>query len=104
MLAACGEPIDVPEKRERVERKPKEHCGEYRDMEYEDPETGLWWQEMDCVDCYRVFNEEIRRWRRQRLEYTLMWLAARPESIEDAEVDSVLEYLERLKSGAEGTG
>lgn len=35
-----------------------------RDQEYEDTETGLWWSEVDCVDCLRVWHLELLSRRR----------------------------------------
>jgi hypothetical protein len=33
------------------------------DTEFEDPETGLWWLDMDCVNCLSITNARRRCWR-----------------------------------------
>lgn len=62
---------------------------EVRDMEYEDPETGLWWDDMDCVNCLRVTNERRLKRRRERLESWLAWFACHPEAIPDDDADAL---------------
>lgn len=59
------------------------------DTELEDPETGLWWVDMDCVNCLHVTNERRRKRRRERLESWLAWFACHPEAIPDEEADAL---------------
>lgn len=66
------------------------------DTEFEDPETGMWWVDMDCVDCLRVANERRRTRRRQLLEAMLAWFARHPETIPDGDAGSLLGVLEPL--------
>lgn len=62
---------------------------EIHDVEYQDPETGLWWDDMDCVNCLRVTNERRLKRRRERLESWLAWFACHPETIPDGDVDAL---------------
>lgn len=75
VTALCGEPMTIErdpggpssskptDKREDRQIEPKT----VREQEYEDPETGLSWIEMDCVDCLRVWHLELLRQRRKVL-------------------------------------
>ncbi|CAN3128587.1 hypothetical protein ACNUDN_11745 [Mycobacterium sp. smrl_JER01] len=69
---------------------------EPREVDYEDPETGLWWEDMTCVNCLRVTNERRLRYRRETLEALLAWFARHPETIPNADVDALLAVLEPL--------
>jgi hypothetical protein len=57
VTALCGEQITLttdpsqPSKKEAMGHLVADQLSE---TEYEDPETGLWWIDMDCVDCCRV--------------------------------------------------
>lgn len=66
------------------------------DTEFEDPNTGLWWVDMDCVNCLRITNERRRARRREDLEYLLAWFAANPDRIDDKYVDELWGHLERM--------
>lgn len=66
------------------------------ETEFEDPETGMWWVDMDCVNCLRISNDIRRQDRRQALEMLLAWFAAHPEEIPDADGDQLIEILGRL--------
>ncbi|CPY63953.1 Hypothetical protein ERS075643_00007 [Mycobacteroides abscessus] len=67
----CGEVVEIDESRfdygavHEVEdyRAP----GEVRDQEYEDPKTGLWWVEQECVDCLRISNQMASKAKRDEL-------------------------------------
>jgi hypothetical protein len=69
-----------------------------RDQEYEDPATGLWWVEMDCVDCLRVSNAGRLKHRRKLLVTRLRDLAQRADSgeLSIAETDRLLEFTDTL--------
>jgi hypothetical protein len=99
MHAVCGEPIDTPTPERHRRGKPATEPvapQELTDTEFEDPETGLWWRDLDCVDCLRLGNRATAEWQRRRLERLLLHLSVSPEKIDDREVSEVLEYLERL--------
>lgn len=101
VTSLCGEPMtlhrdpktcrskDVP-MTELVEPE------EVRDMEYEDEATGLWWEDMTCVNCLRVTNERRRARRLRVLEALLAWFARHPESIPDDDATDLLTVLEPL--------
>ncbi|KKF01941.1 hypothetical protein [Mycolicibacterium obuense] len=69
---------------------------EVHDVEYEDSETGLWWDDLDCVNCLRVTNERRRNRRRRLLESWLAWFAQHPEAISDSEADALIELFTPL--------
>ncbi|ORB26617.1 hypothetical protein [Mycolicibacterium parafortuitum] len=60
------------------------------ETEFEDPETDMWWIDMQCVDCLRVANECRQANRRRLLEALLAWFAQHPETISDADADALM--------------
>lgn len=60
------------------------------DTEFEDPKTGLWWVDMDCVDCLRVANAQRWSLRQEKLEAMLDWLALHPEAVPDSDIETLL--------------
>jgi hypothetical protein len=74
--------------------------GEVRDQEYEDPDTGLWWVEMDCVDCLRVSNTHQRKYRIRKLltaiTEALATVPANPESWTLEDFEDILRVLNRI--------
>jgi hypothetical protein len=69
-----------------------------RDQEYEDHDTGLWWVEMDCVDCLRVSNAYQLERRRKLVVTRLRDLAQRAGSgeLSIAETDRLIEFTDSL--------
>jgi hypothetical protein len=65
-----------------------------RDQEYEDPETGLWWVNMDCVDCLRVYNATRLDFRRVHLLRKLKQLALDLNSLDAAVVEALISSME----------
>lgn len=65
------------------------------DTEFED-DKGMWWLDMDCVDCLRVANENRRGRRRTLLESWLAWFAAHPEAIPEEESSALYGLFEPL--------
>lgn len=98
ITALCGEPIDISPSETTRGKDITEPTAprEITDTEFEDPTTGLWWLDMDCVDCLRVSNRLVTEWQRRRLEHLLLKLSVHPEKIADDEVSAVLEYLDRF--------
>jgi hypothetical protein len=102
VIALCGEPMEIkvdprrPAKYKKQEMPGNLVAEQLSDTEYEDVETGLWWIDMDCVDCCRVSNQHHRAGQRKCLEELLSWFASHPERIEDADVSELLVHLERL--------
>lgn len=101
VTSLCGEPMTL-------ERDPKTcrskdvpmtkfvEPDEVREMEYQDETTGLWWEDMTCVNCLRVTNERRRARRVQVLEALLAWFARHPESIPDDAATDLLAVMEPL--------
>lgn len=97
VIALCGEPMTVDydpnEPSEEKETAGKIVAKQVSDTEYEDPETGLWWIDMSCVDCCRVSNKHHWAGQRRYLEELLAWFAARPETIDDDQVAPLVAVL-----------
>lgn len=104
VIALRGEPMEIRVDPRQADKYRKEERTGYvvpealSDTEYEDPETGLWWLDMECVDCCRVSNGHRRVQRRLYLEKLLAWYAARPERIDDAKVEDLITMPENLDS------
>lgn len=81
VLGLCGEPMEIMRDPSSVLEEAKQSSYDsdgrqiqpkkVRDQEYEDDETGLWWTEMYCVDCLRVWHLELLRQRRELLAVRL---------------------------------
>ncbi|BDY31451.1 hypothetical protein hbim_05403 [Mycolicibacterium mageritense] len=107
VIALCGEPITLecdprqPSKKKEAETPGYLVADQLSDTEYEDPETGMWWIDMACVDCCRVSNNNHRAHQRKRLELFLANFARSPELIPDSHVGGLIETLEKLYDQAE---
>lgn len=100
LIALCGASAPLPSNAVYVSY---DDCDgfvpeEVRDQEYEDAETGLWWVDMDCVDCLRVANQKRLEWRREDLALRLSKLALEAESLDAATVDQLLAATEFVAS------
>lgn len=72
---------------------------EIRNQEYEDPDKGLWWVEMDCVDCLRLANLWQLKQQRRELLSELLELTAAVERMDPQQVAGIREYVGRLLAG-----
>ncbi|SCX24759.1 hypothetical protein [Mycolicibacterium fluoranthenivorans] len=109
----CGETMKIsrdpggPSASSRADKRDDSQIApkRFRDQEYEDPETGLWWAEVDCVDCLRVWHLELLRQRRVLLaEKTTEFLAALladksgyPKKIDLQTVNSLIEAIDQAQ-------
>lgn len=102
----CGDLIEPPPISDSIPcdaepRKPKFIRERDLDTEYEDPETGLFWRQVDCVNCLRVSNA-LRLERRRKHLKVLMTTAlgelldATETKCYDQHIDSLIEALERV--------
>lgn len=66
------------------------------DQEYEDPETGLWWMELDCVDCLRIANAGRLERQRKLLLTELLEVSALVDTMEAADVAALRDHIARL--------
>jgi hypothetical protein len=104
VVGLCGEPMEMhydPDGPECDRRDPDEllEPAEVRsDQEYEDPETGRWWLDMDCVDCLRIANAIRLDRARQQLMRELMELATRAQELTAGQVMSLREQLKSVRS------
>jgi hypothetical protein len=62
-------------------------------MDYEDTDTGLWWVDLDCVDCLRVSNMKKLARIRNELMRELPHLAARTDDLDASEVAEIRERI-----------
>lgn len=63
---------------------------EFHDVDREDPETGLYWYDGDCVDCLNRWNAMQREEKRNSLRRKLTEVAAAMESLDDRTVEALL--------------
>lgn len=101
MTAMCGDTMEVPSNyKSRSKRADTDGLVSPKrvdwDTEFEDPDTGMWWVDMDCPNCLRLVNEDRVESERERLEYLLAWFAKHPEKIADNDMWELSEHLERL--------
>lgn len=106
VIALCGEPVTIETDPRtwdggkaddnRVRNGGYLVADQLSDTEYEDPETGLWWIDMSCVDCCRVSNNNHRAAQRKRLEWFLAKFACNPELVPDSDAGELLEHLETM--------
>ena len=101
VIALCGEPISLDRDPDGASSDRASHHeliapSEIHDQDYEDPDTGLWWVEMDCVDCLRVSNTARLKWRRETLAWRLKRIAYRTDELDDAAVDRLLKAVEAV--------
>lgn len=110
VLGLCGEPMTIsrdpggPSASQRTDKRDDRQIEpkRVRDQEYEDTDTGLWWTEMDCVDCLRVWHLELLRQRREVLgtrmaEFLAALLADKsvyPKKIDLTTVNALIEALD----------
>jgi len=74
---------------------------EFHDVDREDPETGLWWFDQDCVDCLSRANAILSDRRRDELKARLMVIVAR---ISDLDLDTVSSLLDQFDAAADQAG
>jgi hypothetical protein len=96
MSAVCGAVAEIPRS-----WKKKTPDGELLkpdridwDTEFEDPDTGMWWVDMQCVDCLRVANERRRKRSREQLAELISWYFVHAGRLNDDEVSEVRRCLE----------
>lgn len=99
MPAVCGAIDEIP--RSWSSKKPAE--GELIEprridweTEYEDPDTGEWWIDMQCVDCLRVANEQRLKAQRDLLLTDLLEASNVVNQLSAAQVNELREHLGRL--------
>lgn len=69
---------------------------EMRDQEYEDDETGMWWVDMQCVNCLAVSNGEKLKHQRRELLTQLLEVSAVANTLDAGEVASLREHLVQI--------
>jgi hypothetical protein len=95
----CGDLIDPPpisgsSLSDDAPRKPKTVRQRDVDTEYEDPNTGLFWRDVDCVNCIRVSN--AMRMERRRKHRKVLMTTALSELLDTAQIKNYDRYLEDL--------
>lgn len=96
MAALCGDIAPVPRSL-RDGLSSTEQVAPERidwDTEFEDPETGEWWVDMECVNCMYVTNERRRARARQRAEELVLWYVPRLHKLNAAEIEALVGFLE----------
>ncbi|MGW0158475.1 DUF6315 family protein [Mycobacterium sp. NPDC003323] len=104
VTALCGERItlDCDPDSERCDQTNLTAPTEVRDdQEYEDSTTGLWWVEMDCVDCLRVSNAGRLKYQRKLLTAELLQVTGSIDNLDAVQIAELREHLGRLTDKAE---
>jgi hypothetical protein len=98
----CGEVHKIPVKTNRLPSSELLKPAPVRfEQEYEHPETGTWWVEMDCPDCYRVSNARRAAQRRKLLTEWLAWaLRYHSERVPDERVEELIAAFESVAGEA----
>lgn len=109
MAAVCGDQTPTPRGNWRESDLKKTYDPVRPDRtdwatEFEDHDTGMWWVDMDCVNCLRVINDQRLAVRRDYLNRILRWLAVNPDAIPDAHVAETIEHLDRLRTHQPSAG
>lgn len=96
--AICGDVMELPPLHDCSDDdtgliRPKE----VHDQEYEDPETGLGWVEMDCVNCLRVVNGARLERQRQALRDELILLATSTSELNAEQITALREQIEMVR-------
>lgn len=97
--ARCGAPIELPPAEQIIKIPPGETVKPGRidwDTELEDAETGLWWVDMDCVDCLRVSNTRRLERKRTALLAQLVEAAGAVKNMAADDVAALAEHLDRI--------
>lgn len=100
--AICGDEMELPSPQECVQTTSDNGRGfltpaEVREQEYEDPETGLRWVDMDCVNCLRVMNLARLERQRQALRDELILLATNTNGLSAEQVTALREQIELVR-------
>ncbi len=97
--AMCGQMIPVPDEKlpggAVTEFRAPEQLTDPEVLEHEhlDPETGLWWDIGDCVNCLRYRNDKLLRERREKLAKVLLAAAVSTDKLDPDLVNSLLDKL-----------
>ncbi|MEZ0355490.1 hypothetical protein [Mycobacterium sp. SA01] len=102
VTALCGAPMILQRDPNgpAADQTPDDELVEPDDMsdtEYEDPETGLWWVDMACVDCIAVANGVRLERQRKALMRELIDAATRVKDLDPVRVAELRERLAKLE-------
>ncbi|WP_418003357.1 hypothetical protein ACNO8X_26115 [Mycobacterium sp. PDNC021] len=101
VTALCGAPMTLNRDPDRPPANPDhELIAPDRidwDTEFEDHDTGLWWVDMDCVDCLAVSNRLRLAARRTLLKEWLAYLLAKPDYVPDNQVETLIAAMEATR-------
>lgn len=97
-LALCKASVPVPRKRpdERdwsISSDELVAPSEFHDVDREDPATGLWWYDIDCVDCLRRSNAITLSRQRKLLKEHLAKVVEKIDTIDPQTVSALLAQL-----------
>lgn len=106
MQAACGATCEIPQSWNTADIGRDELSEPARidwDTEVEDNDTGMWWLDMDCVDCLRVTNTLQLKRLRKLLLTDLLEMSNAVDSLDAVQVGELREHLARLMDAARTT-
>lgn len=96
--ALCGADMEIPSvDSSKSKRTPYALVEPERidwDTEFEDPETGMWWVDMECVDCLRLSNEHRRDSAKNRAQQCVDWYLTNLKHLNHSEIEELIAFLE----------
>jgi len=96
-LAICKERIEVPKKTEK-ERDASYGLDEFvkpsqfHDVDREDPETGLWWYDLECPDCLYRANTIALEEQRKALQEKMQAVVDKISTLDAQTVEELLAH------------
>jgi hypothetical protein len=96
MPAVCGAVAEIPRswKKKTPEGELIKPGRIDWDTEFEDHDTGMWWVDMQCVDCLRVANDRRVARAREDLARLISWYFVRADRLNAAEVQELRTFLQ----------
>lgn len=99
MKALCGAEMEIPSSSSSNKSKRSKYALIEPDRidwdtEFEDPETGMWWVDMECVDCLRLANEHRRESAKDRAAELINWYIGAMPKLNHAEVEELIAFLD----------
>ncbi|MEC4763356.1 hypothetical protein VT930_09590 [Mycobacterium sherrisii] len=102
MPALCGAQIPLPRPEQCSDREvPDEPLppNPFHDVDYEDPQTGMWWYAADCVDCLRNANARVIARQRKVLSAKLWDCIGRLSKLDARTVSTLVQQLSAIEGG-----
>ena len=105
VVALCGDTMDTPKPKQSKDiSNSKMARPVMRDQEYEDPDTGMWWVDMDCPNCAAISNAMVLQDQQKKLFRRLIDLSLTTSDLDYTTVSKLLTVLDEVGSAATAKG